>query len=68
MPTLKEQGVDLEFVNWRGVFAKGDLKAADKKQLDEMVGKVVASAEWKETLRQRGWLDSISPPANSPAS
>ena len=60
-PTLKEQGVNLEFINWRGVFAKPGLKAAEKKQLEEMIGKMVASAEWKETLRQRGWIDQYQP-------
>ena len=36
-PTLKEQGVNLEFINWRGVFAKPGLKAAEKKQLEDMI-------------------------------
>ena len=60
-PTLKEQDVNLEFITWRGVFAKPDLKAAEKKQLEDMVTAVVASDEWKETLRQRGWLDLYQP-------
>jgi len=60
-PTLKEQGVDLEFVNWRGIFAQAGIKASEKKQLDEMIGKMVASAEWKETLNQRGWIDQYQP-------
>ena len=60
-PTLKEQGVNLEFINWRGVFAKPGLKAAEKKQLEDMIQAVVASDEWKETLRQRGWLDLYQP-------
>jgi putative tricarboxylic transport membrane protein len=29
IPTFKEQGVDVELVNWRAVFAKPDLKPAD---------------------------------------
>ena len=60
-PTLKEQGVNLEFINWRGVFAKPGLKAAEKKQLEDMIAAVAASDEWKETLRQRGWLDLYQP-------
>ncbi|EWY36708.1 C4-dicarboxylate ABC transporter substrate-binding protein [Skermanella stibiiresistens SB22] len=60
-PTLKEQGVDIEFVNWRGVFAQGAVKASDKKQLDEMMGKMAASPEWKEILKQRGWIDQYQP-------
>lgn len=60
-PTLKEQGVDLEFVNWRGVFMQANAKPAEKKELEEAVAKVVASNEWKEILKQRGWIDQYQP-------
>jgi len=60
-PTLREQGVDLEFVNWRGVFGQPNMKAADKKQFDDAIAKVVASEEWKEILRQRGWINLYQP-------
>jgi putative tricarboxylic transport membrane protein len=60
-PTLREQGVDLEFVNWRGVFGQPNMKAADKKQLEDAIAKVVASDEWKEILRQRGWINLYQP-------
>jgi len=54
VPTLKEQGVDVELVNWRAVMARANLKAADKKALDETVGKMVQSAQWKQVLQERG--------------
>ena len=60
-PTLKEQGVDLEFVNWRGVFAQTGAKPAEKKELEQAIAKVVASDEWKEILKQRGWIDQYQP-------
>jgi putative tricarboxylic transport membrane protein len=60
-PTLKEQGVDLEFVNWRGVFANANAKPQEKKELADAIAKVVASDEWKETVRQRGWIDLYMP-------
>lgn len=60
-PTLKEQGVNLEFVNWRGVFAQGDLKPAEQKRLDETMAKMVASPEWKDIVKQRGWIDLYQP-------
>lgn len=62
-PTLKEQGVDLEFVNWRAVFAQAGAKPDERKALEEAVAKAVASDEWKETLKQRGWIDLYQPPA-----
>ncbi len=60
-PTLKEQGVDLEFVNWRGIFAQANAKPAEMKELQEAVAKVVASPEWQEILKQRGWIDQYQP-------
>jgi len=56
-PTLKEQGVDVELVNWRAVMASGDIKPADKKALDEAVGKMVQSDQWKAISKERGWVD-----------
>jgi len=61
-PTLKEQGVDLEFVNWRGVFAQANAKPAERKELEEAVAKAVASDEWKQIVKQRGWIDLYLPP------
>ncbi|WP_372396354.1 tripartite tricarboxylate transporter substrate-binding protein [Azospirillum sp. HJ39] len=60
-PTLKEQGVDLEFVNWRGVFAQTGAKPAEMKELQEAVAKTVASPEWQDILKQRGWIDQYQP-------
>ena len=61
-PTLKEQGVDLEFVNWRGVFAQASAKPAERKELEEAVAKAVASDEWKQIVKQRGWIDLYQQP------
>lgn len=60
-PTLKEQGIDLEFVNWRAVFAQANAKPDERKALEEAVAKAVASDAWKETLKQRGWIDLYQP-------
>ena len=61
IPTFKEQGVDVELVNWRALMAPAGLRPADMKALDEAVGKVVRSAEWQETAKQRGWVDLYLP-------
>ena len=47
IPTLKEQGVDVELVNWRAVMASGDIKPADLKTLDAAMGKMVRSPQWQ---------------------
>lgn len=61
VPTLKEQGVDVELVNWRAVVASGDIKQADLKTLDGAMGKMVASPQWKAIAAERGWVDSYLP-------
>jgi len=61
IPTFKEQGVDVELVNWRAVMASGDIKPADLKVLDEAVGKMVRSSQWQAIAAERGWVDSYLP-------
>lgn len=63
IPTFKEQGVDVELVNWRALMASKDLRPADMKAIDAAVGEAVRSAEWKEVAAQRGWVDLYQPAA-----
>ena len=62
IPTFKEQGVDVELVNWRAVMAPGNLKAAELATLDEAVGAMVQTDEWKRIAKERGWIDLYLPP------
>jgi putative tricarboxylic transport membrane protein len=57
-PTLKEGGVDLEFINWRGWIAPGGLSEDDKQALTDLAGKMVATQEWKDALAKNGWTDA----------
>lgn len=61
IPTLKEQGVDVELVNWRGLVAPGKVRAADRKELEAAVDQMVQSAEWQEIVNERGWVDMYLP-------
>ncbi|WP_134725800.1 tripartite tricarboxylate transporter substrate binding protein [Paracoccus luteus] len=58
---LKAQGVDVELVNWRGVFAGPDIADADKQALATAVETAVKSPEWAEILKARGWSDYYAP-------
>lgn len=62
VPTLKEQGVDVELTNWRAVFAPPDISDEDKQVLADAVGQMVESETWQEILKDRGWLDLYLPP------
>ncbi|HJW60495.1 MAG TPA: tripartite tricarboxylate transporter substrate-binding protein, partial [Actinomycetota bacterium] len=57
--TLKEQGVDLEFTNWRGMVAPPELEEGDKTALVELVTKMHDSQEWKDALATNGWTDAF---------
>jgi putative tricarboxylic transport membrane protein len=54
---LKAQGVDVELVNWRAIFAGKDITAEQKAAIDAAINKVVTSDAWKEILAARGWSD-----------
>jgi tripartite-type tricarboxylate transporter receptor subunit TctC len=61
VPTLKEQGIDVELVNWRAVFAPPGIKDKDLATLSATVEKMVKSASWQEVLKERSWLDLYQP-------
>ena len=56
-PTLKEQGVDVELANWRGIVAAPELDDAGKAALLEIVDSAVKSEGWKEVLAKKKWTD-----------
>jgi putative tricarboxylic transport membrane protein len=62
LPTLKEQGIDVELTNWRAVFAPPGISDADKQALADAVGKMVESETWQSTLKDRAWLNLYLPP------
>jgi putative tricarboxylic transport membrane protein len=61
VPTIKEQGLDVSLVNWRGVVAPAGIRDRDKKALSEAVAQMVESPAWQDTLKKRGWLNMYQP-------
>jgi putative tricarboxylic transport membrane protein len=57
IPTFKEQGYDVELVNWRGVVTNGDVSPESLAALDAAIGQLVASEAWKKLLAERGQVD-----------
>jgi putative tricarboxylic transport membrane protein len=57
VPTLKEQGVDVELANWRAVVAPPGIDDAQRKELLTAVESMVQSDGWKKTLTDKKWLD-----------
>jgi putative tricarboxylic transport membrane protein len=58
-PTLKEQGVDLVFANWRGLVAAPGLSDKRKQELVDLVTKMHDSKYWQDALAAKGWADSF---------
>lgn len=54
---LKAQGYDIELVNWRGIFAGPGISDEDKAVMETAVADTVASPEWQELIKARGWSD-----------
>jgi putative tricarboxylic transport membrane protein len=58
-PTLKEEGVDLTFTNWRGLVAAPDISEADRTELVDLVTEMHDSPQWQEALEANGWTDAF---------
>ena len=62
-PTLKEQGIDATFVNWRGFFAAPGLPADKLAQYQEALAKMYDTPEWEEVRARNGWVNIHNPGA-----
>jgi putative tricarboxylic transport membrane protein len=57
LPTLREQGVDVVFENWRSVVAPPGISAAQRQRLATAIEALVHSPSWREMLQRYRWLD-----------
>ena len=61
VPTIKEQGLNVELSNWRGVFGAPGISDAQKKELLAAIDTTIKSPGWKETLVKMDWIDIYLP-------
>ena len=61
VPTLQEQGVDVELANWRGVVAGPDMPDDARQCMIAMVDEMVQTEEWQNALARFGWSDYFLP-------
>lgn len=57
IPTLKEQGIDVELANWRSVVAAPGISDDQKKALLAAVDGMHGSDAWKKVLADKKWID-----------
>jgi putative tricarboxylic transport membrane protein len=58
VPTMKEQGFNVEIGNWRGVYGAPGITPAQRKALTDMLQKTVKSKGWAEAMEKNGWTDA----------
>lgn len=55
IPTLKDEGVDVELYNWRGVFGAPGISGDQRKALIDAVEKMVKGPTWQAELKKKDW-------------
>ncbi|MEP3279535.1 MAG: tripartite tricarboxylate transporter substrate-binding protein [Stappiaceae bacterium] len=56
-PTMKEQGIDTEFVNWRGFFASPNLPDDKLAAYQDALAKMYETEAWEEVRARNGWVN-----------
>ena len=59
VPTLKEQGINVEIGNWRGVYGAPGISPAQRKGLTDMVLAALKTKAWAEALEKNGWTPAV---------
>ena len=55
VPTLKEQGIDVEIGNWRGVYGAPGISREQRDALVAMLDKAMKSKAWAEAMQKNSW-------------
>jgi putative tricarboxylic transport membrane protein len=55
IPSLKEEGVDVELGNWRGIFGAPGITPQQRDALVKLVKEATETPAWKQTLDKMGW-------------
>jgi putative tricarboxylic transport membrane protein len=58
-PTLTESGVDLVFLNWRGVLAPPEIGDERAAELIDYFEQMHESPKWQEIVEANGWTDDF---------
>ena len=59
IPTLKEQGYNVEIGNWRGVYGAPGITAVQRKALTDMLLKALKSKSWADDLVKNNWTPAV---------
>jgi putative tricarboxylic transport membrane protein len=59
VPTLTESGIELVFLNWRGVLAPPDISEERRDELIGYLEEMHGTDAWKQQLSKNGWTDDF---------
>ena len=59
VPTLKEQGIDVEIGNWRGVYGAPGITPEQRKALIDMVLAAVKTPAWADAVKKNDWTPAV---------
>ncbi|WP_218510544.1 tripartite tricarboxylate transporter substrate binding protein [Variovorax sp. dw_308] len=59
VPTLKEQGIDVEIGNWRGVYGAPGITPDQRKALIDVVLAAVKTPSWADALKKNDWTPAV---------
>ncbi len=57
VPTLQEQGVDVELANWRGLVAPPEISDEARQCMIVMIDQMRQTQAWQDVLARYGWQD-----------
>ena len=55
VPTLKEQGINVDIGNWRGVYGAPGITAEQRKVLIDALSKTFKHKAWQDAMEKKGW-------------
>lgn len=59
VPTLKEQGINVELGNWRGVYGAPGITPAQRKALTDMVLAALKTKSWAADMEKNQWTPAV---------
>lgn len=58
IPTVREQGIDVVFENWRGIFATPGMPSYAVDYWTDAFARMVKTEQWQQALKKNGWDDA----------
>ena len=59
IPTMKEQGYNVEIGNWRGVYGAPGITADQRKALTDVIVKATKTKAWAEAMEKNNWTAAL---------